>query len=130
MSRQERLATQIQEAVAKIVHAIINNPDIGFISFTEVKLSSDYRIAWLSYSQIGSEDEKDKTFKALLKARKVIRYELGRLLNLKRTPELRFQYDTSLEKGVDVVNKLNSLETQSAQNTPDDTQETEASDGV
>lgn len=110
MSRKERLVTQIQESVAKIIHQKINNPDIGFISFTNVKLSSDYQIAWLSYSQIGSDSEKDKTFKALKKARKVIRFELGRDLNLKRTPELRFQYDTSLEKGSDVIQTLNKWE--------------------
>ena len=109
MSRQERLATQIQESVAKIIHQCINHPDIGFVSFTKVKLSTDYRIAWVSYSQIGSDNEKEKTFKALKKARKVIRFELGKALNLKRTPELRFQYDSSLEKGTTVIQKLKEI---------------------
>lgn len=109
MSRQERLATQIRETVAKIIHKTINHPDIGFISFTKVKLSSDYRIAWLSYSQIGSDSEREKTFKALIKAKKVIRFELSKALNLKRTPELRFQYDSTLEKGSQVLEKMKEI---------------------
>ena len=97
MSRLERVGVVIQRELAEIMRRRIDSPKIGFISFTHVRLSPDLEVAWAYYSQLGSEEQKAETFSELKRLRKVIRFELGKVLTMKVVPELRFVYDDSLD---------------------------------
>ena len=97
MSRLERVGVLIQRELAEILRRRIDSPKIGFISFTRVRLSPDLEVAWVYYSQLGSEAQKLETMNELKRLKKVIRFELGKVLSMKVVPELRFAYDDSLE---------------------------------
>ena len=110
--RLERISALLKIEISRILRQTINDPKIGFISIIEIKLSKDLGIAKVYYSQIGTEQEKEETLERLKKVRGVIKGELGRVLHLKTIPNLRFVYDASLEKGVDLVQKINDLNVQ------------------
>ena len=87
----------------------VGDERVGFVSITEVKVSNDLRHAWIYYSALGSDKDKKKTEKGLNSAKGYIRSHLCKTLNLKIIPELHFKPDDSLERGSDIINKLNAL---------------------
>ena len=109
MSRLDRVATLIHRELATILIREIDDSKIGFISVTHVRVSDDLEHAWIYYSQIGTPEQKIETARHLQRAKKYIRFELGKVLQMKNVPNLRFAYDTSLEKGADVLKKLDEL---------------------
>ncbi|MFC1754080.1 30S ribosome-binding factor RbfA [Thermoproteota archaeon] len=105
--RLEKIASTIKRDLAGILRAKVSDARIGFISITDVKISKDLEHVWIYYSQIGSENDRKRTRRGLMSATKFIRLELGKVLHLKIVPDLRFEYDDSLEKGVKLVDRIN-----------------------
>ena len=109
MSRLDRMASLLKQEISSILRVKINDSRIGFISIVDVKVSKDFAHAWIYYSQIGSEEDKKKTRRGLYAAQKFFKQEIGKVIRTKVVPDLHFKYDPSLEKGVEIVNKLNRL---------------------
>ena len=110
MSRLERIQSLIKEAVAEILRRKVQNSKIGFISITEVQVSKPIDHAWVYFSQIGNEKEKRETLKALKTVEKFVSAEVGKVVQTRNSPRIHFVFDESLERGVDLVNKINALE--------------------
>ena len=96
--RRFRLQDQIREEVSSIIREEIKDPGIGFITVLDVKLTEDLKHAKVLYSVYGSAEEKEKTMKALKRARGFIKHLLGTRVKLRYTPELTFVFDTEQEK--------------------------------
>jgi ribosome-binding factor A len=61
-------------------------------------------------SVLGTPDEKKASIKGLVSAKGLIRHELGkRLQNLKFSPELRFELDSSIEYSVHINELLKEV---------------------
>jgi ribosome-binding factor A len=103
------MSSLLKSEISQILRVKVNEPRIGFISIIEVKCSKDLCHAWVYYSQIGTDAEKGATKKGLYAATKFIQSEIGKVMKSKMVPSLHFKFDASIEKGVDVVNKINSL---------------------
>lgn len=91
--RPERLAEQIKEEVSLIIAGEVEDPRVGFVTVTDVKLSPDLRHAKVYVSVIGSENEVKGSLAALRHATGFIRHQLGAVLRMRHTPELHFAYD-------------------------------------
>ena len=61
MSRQDRISSLLKAELSKLIHQKINDSRIGFISITDVTISKDNQHAWVYYSQIGSDEQKEQT---------------------------------------------------------------------
>ena len=109
MSRQKKLSSLLRTEISSLLLKKINDSRIGFISITEIKISTDFKQAWIYYSQIGSDEQKNETKKGLASATKFIHSELSKKIRYMAIPKIRFRFDDSLEKGVDIVNKINQL---------------------
>lgn len=97
--RSRRVADQILHEVAQILQREVKDPRVGFVTLTGAKVSPDLHYAWLFYTVLGEEATRDATRKGLESAAPFIRREIGQRLRLKTTPELRFSYDESVERG-------------------------------
>ncbi len=104
-----RLANIFRNEIAELLRKKINDPRIGFISITHVKISADLKTAKVYYSQFGNDSEKKKTLKALKRAESFIKYEIGKIINLRVMPDIIFEFDDTLEKGVNLINKIEEL---------------------
>ena len=109
MVRQQRLSSVLQAEISMLLRKKINDDRIGFITLTGVKVSKDMAHAWVYYSQIGSEEDKERTKKGLASATKFFHSELSKAIRYMAVPKLHFRFDDTLEKGVDLVNKLHKL---------------------
>lgn len=107
--RTERVETLLQQEIAKIIQTRLDSGKIGFISITGVRVTPDLSKADVFYSQIGSEEDKERTFSALKKAAGYIKGQLGRTIRLKYIPKLVFRFDEGIERGAEIAAQLRKL---------------------
>lgn len=112
--RADRVAGEILRTLGEMLSAgEIKDPRLLKVSFTHVKLSDNLRNARVFFSMIGDENEQQNAAKALTRCCGFLKKKIGQRLQLRYTPEMRFQYDPSLEDGArmkDLLSKLHSAE--------------------
>ena len=107
--RVGRVGEQIKKELSQMLQTEIKDPRIGFVTITGVEVTNDLSIAKVYLSVMGDEQEKEETLQALAKATGFIRSELGRRIRLRKTPELLFALDTSIEYGSRIEELLHKL---------------------
>ena len=108
--RATRVADQIRMEVADILMRKTKDPRVGVVTVTDVELTSDLRVARIFVTTGPDEKQEAGAFAGLAKAAGFIRAELGRRVNLRYTPELIFQKDTTGPRGDRILSILHELE--------------------
>ena len=105
-----RINEDIQRELSALLREI-KDPRInqGMISVTGVDTTSDLRHAKVYLSIMDLKSEKDFR-KGLKSASGYLRHELGQSLNLRFTPELKFELDKSIEQGARINTILSGLD--------------------
>ena len=96
-ARATRVAAVVRAEISDLLTKGVKDPRIGFVSIMGVRMSPDLRYANVYVSLLGSDKEKKSSLIGLRQAAGWIRRELGRKLQLRLTPEVRFFEDTSLD---------------------------------
>ena len=121
-ARSERVAGQLRRDLAQLIQQEIKDPDVGFISVSDVEVSRDLSHAKVYITVF--EPEKAKTsLRALGRAAAFLRRRLGTQLRLRQVPELHFLHDDSVEKGSHIdqlIAKALDTEKDSEEGTLDD----------
>ena len=95
-----RVADQIQKDIAQLLRLELKDPRVGFVTVTEVEVSSDLSHAWVYYSVLpDTPEQKERTDQGLSNAKGFLRTRLGKLLGLYNAPELHFVFDDSIAQG-------------------------------
>jgi ribosome-binding factor A len=87
----------------------LNDPRIGLVTITGVETSPDLRSARVFVSVLGSERKRAESIEGLQAAHGVLQSRIGRELRLKRTPQLAFEYDPSVVRGVEMSRLIDEL---------------------
>ncbi len=96
--RIDRVGEAVKEVVAdQLVR--LTDPGFGFVSITGVVVSPDLRIADVYFSILDTTADGVDTARAFERARPRLQKAIGRDLNLKRTPVLRFHLDEGIRAG-------------------------------
>ena len=103
-----RVNESLREVVSEAVGQL-KDPRLGFVTITGVEASPDLRHARVFVSVLGSERKRDESIAALESAHGVLQGRVGRELRLKRTPQLAFEYDPSVERGVRMTQLIDEL---------------------
>ena len=112
--RIQRLNNLIRREVSELLQRQVKDPRLGsFITVTEVSTSPDLRHALIFVSRICSEEEKQETLSGLVAASGFLRNELAKRLGLRRVPELRFEWDDSIERGAHLLKLIDEVTTNS-----------------
>lgn len=124
--RVARVSELIKREVSKMLMQDIKDDRVGagMVSVTDVNVSGDLQHAKIFVSVYGSQAAKAETMAGLKAATGFVRSELGRRIRLRRTPEVVFLEDNSLERGDRILSLLNRLSEERQ------THETEDGDGV
>lgn len=109
--RVSRVAAQIQREVSQLLQNGIKDDRVGasMVSVTDVNVSGDLQHAKIFVSLYGTPEAKAETMAALKEATGFVRRELGQRVRLRRTPEVVFVEDTSLERGDRILSLLNQI---------------------
>ena len=96
-SRPDRVGEEIRKALAQMLLREVHDPGIGLVTLTRVKVSPDLQLARAYYTIIGDDKTRAETDKALTRATPFLRRQIGAQMRLRRVPELRFEFDRSVE---------------------------------
>ena len=103
---------RVNEAVRQVLSEAVGelkDPRIGFVTVTGVETSPDLRHARVYVSVFGPEAQQRKSLAGLEAAHGVLQGRLARELRLKRTPQLAFEYDPTVEHGVRMTQLIDEL---------------------
>jgi ribosome-binding factor A len=106
--RMRRVNESLRELLSEAVLEL-KDPRIGFVTITGVETSPDLRNARVFVSVLGSEKKREATLAGLSAAHGVLQARLARELRMKRTPQLAFEYDLSVERGVRMSKLIDEL---------------------
>ena len=112
--RVSRIASLIKQEISQmLLHGIKDNRvGIGMVSVTDVDVSGDLQHAKIFVSIYGSDHVRSETMAGLRSATGYVHSELGHRIRLRRTPEVLFIEDRSLERGTEIISLLNKLSQQ------------------
>ena len=96
--RLARLNEQLKREVSELVLRKVRDPRVGLVTITSVEVAGDLGSARVYVRTQDPNDELNESLAGLEAAAPFLRRELGRLLHLRRVPELRFQQDHSLDQ--------------------------------
>jgi ribosome-binding factor A len=110
--RMSRVAELIKREISQMILFELKDDRVGagMISITDVDLSGDLQHVTVFVSIYGSDEAREMTMAALHSATGFIRSSLGRRVRLRRTPEVIFQEDRSLARGIQMVSLLEKIE--------------------
>jgi ribosome-binding factor A len=97
-ARPNRVGEEIRHALGELLTREVQDPAIGFVTLTRVKVSPDLQLARVYYTSLGDERARVETRRALERATPFLRRHLGARHRLRRVPDLAFQFDQSVEQ--------------------------------
>src|SRR2546423_15683824 len=106
--RMRRVNEAVREVISEAVGEL-KDPRVGFVTVTGVKTSADLRQATVFVSVFGTERKREQTLAGLTAAHGVLQARVARELRLKRTPQLTFEYDPTVERGVRMTQLIDEL---------------------
>ena len=95
--RALRLNEQLKRELSELIRTQVRDPRVGLVTITGVDVAADLGSARVFVRRGGAEDDLESTLEGLKAAAPFLRTELGRILSIRKVPELRFQRDRSLE---------------------------------
>ena len=93
----ERLQQVIKFKVSQVIQRDLSDPRIGLLTITYVKLAKDLSNCTIGYSMLGGDGDRSKCERALNDACGFIQKEVAGALATRRSPQIRFTYDESIE---------------------------------
>ena len=115
MSRVARLGEQIRQDLTELLARQVQDPGIGFVTLTRVRVTEDLQQARVFYTTLDQGAGAQKTARALARATPFLRRALGSRLGLRRVPELTFAVDASLAHQARVEELLEQIKQEDAE---------------
>ncbi|WP_018660128.1 30S ribosome-binding factor RbfA [Heyndrickxia acidiproducens] len=103
--RANRVGEQMKKELSDIIGRKLKDPRIGFVTVTDVEVTGDLQQAKVYITVLGDEEQRKNSLAALEKAKGFIRSEVGQRIRLRKTPELLFEMDESIDYG----NRIDTL---------------------
>lgn len=113
--RMRRVNESVRAVIAESITGL-GDPRIGIVTVTGVSVSPDLREARVYVSVFGGKKKRAAALVSLEHARNVVQGKLANELHMKRTPHVTFEYDPTVERGVQMTKLIDDL----APETPSD----------
>jgi ribosome-binding factor A len=98
-SRTRRVGEQIQRELAVLVRDEIKDPRLGMISISGADVSRDLAYATVYVSVLGDDSAVTESLAVLNRAAGFLRHRLGQSMRIRSVPQLKFEFDSSLQEG-------------------------------
>jgi ribosome-binding factor A len=106
--RGTRVGDQIQRVLSEIVQRDLRDPRVGMVTLTAVEMSPDCAHATVYFTCLDAAHV-PAAAAGLKHAAGFLRSQLGRSIQLYTTPQLRFVYDASIERGARLSQLIDSV---------------------
>lgn len=110
MERVERIEEEVKKVVSKVIDRDLKDPRLnGMLSVTKVDVSRDLKYCKIYVSMLGVADQKE-AMDALKSSAGFVRREIGANIRMHSTPEVKFEFDDSIEYGNKIQKIINDLD--------------------
>jgi ribosome-binding factor A len=92
-ARARKVADRIKTLIAAGLGSIVKDPDLGFVTITDVRVTNDLQHASVFYTVFGDDAQRAKTTYLLEENRGRLRSHVGKNLGIRLTPTLEFIAD-------------------------------------
>jgi ribosome-binding factor A len=106
--RMRRVNESVRQVLAEALPEL-KDPRIGLVTVTGVDTTPDLRHATVFVSVLGSGRKRRASLVGLEAAHGLLQSRLARELRMKRTPQLTFEYDPTVERGVRMSKLIDEL---------------------
>lgn len=106
--RNERVRKELMRDISDIIRKEIRGLE-GVVSVIDIEVSHDNSYAKVFYSVLGSPEQIDKDKEIIEKNTGKVRFEVGKRIRLRVTPEIKFVYSDGLEKGSKVLDLIDKI---------------------
>src|ERR687891_2018984 len=107
-NRMRRVDGVLKEVLSEAIQTL-KDPRIGFVTVTGVRTTADLKESTVFVSVLGAEAAQRRTLEGLEAARGVLQARINSELRLRRTPQLTFEYDPTVERGVRMTKLIDEL---------------------
>lgn len=108
MDRTDRISEEMKKEISSIIQNELKDPRLPqMISVIAANVTRDLRHAKIYISVLGNDEEKKNAINALKSAAGFIRREVSHRMQLRYTPEMQFELDESIERGVYITKLIN-----------------------
>lgn len=105
-ARARKIADRIKEVVAANLGSLIKDPDLGFVTITDVKVTGDLQHAQIYYTVFGDEGQHERTAALLAQHKGRIRSFVGKQIGIRLTPTVEFFADAIPESAAAIEDLL------------------------
>lgn len=109
MGRLEKVNQQLRREISHILQREFSDERMMFVSITAVDVSPDLHNARVYFSYLGPENQIDSVHDALTRARGAIRKYVAKGMQMRKTPDLAFIYDNSMDTSARINATLESI---------------------
>lgn len=108
--KTDRVSEDIKREIVAVIREL-KDPRVAekMLTVVRVDVSSDASFAKVYVSALEGIETAKTAVKGIVSATGYIRREVGQRLHLRKTPELRFIADDSIEKGMEILKKLDNF---------------------
>ena len=96
----DRLSNTVLEVLSKIIFEEVKNPLLKSVVLTSVSVTNDLSFAKVYFTCMN--EDKDKVLAELNEAKGFLRGQLSQNIDMRHTPELIFEFDNSIEYGMNI----------------------------
>lgn len=114
-ARAHKVADRIKTVVAANLEQLIKDPDLGFVTVTDVRVTNDLQHASVFYTVFGDEQQRETTADLLERHRGRLRSFVGKQLGIRLTPTLEFIADAVPETAAHLEDLLQQAKERDAQ---------------
>jgi ribosome-binding factor A len=108
--RTEQVGDLIKEELSHLLEREVKDPQVGFVTLTDVEVAADLHNARVYFSVLGDEAAMQASLAALERAKGFLRHELSQRLTIRYVPELHFVLDRSIERGQRISSLLRQVQ--------------------
>ncbi len=104
-----KLEMKLFKIFSTILQKSIDDPVLQFVSINDVKIAKDLSLANVFVSCFDPRQKKGDVLKQLARSAGVFKGELAKLKTVRKIPNLKFIYDDTTEKAIDLSGKIAEL---------------------
>jgi ribosome-binding factor A len=108
--KQDRVSGRIRTILSELLLREVADPRLHFITITDVELDPELQYARVYVNALGDEARQEDVMQGLERARGFLRREVGKRVRLRKTPELEFRWDHTLERSERINELIASLD--------------------
>jgi len=109
--RAARVAQRIKEEASQVMLYELRDPRIGLLTVTRVDISADLHYATIYYSIMGDDAARRTAQRGLESAKGLVRTRIAKSLQLREAPDIRFEFDPTIEKSIEMSKLIDAATT-------------------